>query len=294
MRTSDTLRLLVLAGIWGGSFIFMRVLAPVLGPVLTANLRLLIAGIALLLYFRAVKFDPEWGRFWKQYLVIGGVNSALPFFLFSWAALHIPASLSVILNSASPLFAAVFAAVWLGDPLTIRKVTGLLIGAAGVVVVMRPGQIETTPMFGWAIAACILAAACYGFAATYIKKHGGGAKPMGIAGCSQVMAGLLLIPAIPFAPARGEMTFTMVVLVVIFALLCSAVAYLLYYRLIVDVGATQALTVTFLMPAFGMIWGATILSESITASMIVGTALILLGTSLVLNILRFNRARPTI
>lgn len=292
MKTSDTLRLLALAAIWGGSFIFMRVLAPVLGPVLTADLRLLIAGIALLLYFRAIKFDPAWSRYWRQYLIIGAVNSALPFFLFSWAALHIPASLSVILNSASPLFAAVFAAVWLGESITIRKAAGLLIGAAGVAVVMRPGPIETTPMFGWAIAACILAAACYGFAATYIRKHGGGAKPMGIAAGSQMMAGLVLIPAIPFAPARDEITITAVSLVVIFALLCSAVAYLLYFRLIVDVGATQALTVTFLMPAFGMIWGATILGETITVAMIVGTALILLGTGLVLNVIHFRRTRP--
>jgi len=113
MRPSDITRLLSLAAIWGGSFIFMRVLAPVLGPVVTADLRVLIAGIALIIYFRVIRFDAEWRIYWKKYLFIGAFNSALPFFLFSFAALHIPASYSVILNSTSPLFSAVFAASWL-------------------------------------------------------------------------------------------------------------------------------------------------------------------------------------
>ena len=139
-------------------------------------------------------------------------------------------------------------------------------------------------MFSLALAACILAAICYGASATYIKKAGGELKPMGIAGGSQLMAGLLLIPVIPLAPIRGTVTPSVIVGTVVFALLCSAVAYLLYYRLIVDLGATKALTVTFLMPVFGMIWGVLILNETITVSMLAGTALILLGTTLVLNV----------
>lgn len=284
MRAADLTRLLALAAIWGGSFIFMRVLAPVLGPVVTADLRVLIAGLALLLYFRLIKFDPDWRRYWFQYLVIGGVNSALPFFLFSFAALHIPASLSVILNSTAPLFGAVFSAIWLGERLTGLKVVGLLIGAVGVALVVKVGAIKTDGIFLWSVGACTLAAICYGLAATYIKRHGNGAKPMGIAGASQVMAGLLLIPTIPLSPIRGTITLPVVMGVLAFSLLCSAIAYLLYYRLIEDLGPTKALTVTFLMPVFGMIWGALLLKETITLGMIGGGALILVGTSLVLAI----------
>ncbi len=284
LRTGDIVRLVTLAAIWGGSFIFMRVLAPVLGPVVTADLRVLIAGIALIVYFRIIRFDAEWRRFWKQYLFIGAVNSALPFFLFSFAALHIPASYSVIMNSTSPFFAALFSAVWLSDRLTAKKVIGLLIGAVGVAFVAGIGVAKSSPMFNLALAACILAAVCYGLTATYIKKWGGELKPMGIAGGSQLMAGLLLIPVIPLAPVRTAITPTVAVTVLVFALLCSAIAYLLYYRLIADMGPTKALTVTFLMPVFGMIWGALILAETITAPMLIGTALILLGTTLVLNL----------
>jgi drug/metabolite transporter (DMT)-like permease len=290
MRTADFVRLISLAAIWGGSFIFMRVLAPILGPVVTADLRVLIAGIALIIYFRLIKFDPEWKKYWVKYLVIGGVNSALPFFLFSFAALHIPASLSVILNSTSPLFAALFSALWLGERLTLTKILGLFVGAAGVACVVKIGVVPTDAMFVWAVAACTLAAVCYGLAATYIKKYAKGTSPMGIAGASQVMAGLLLMPAIPFAPIKGVITPAVVVGVIVFALLCSAVAYLLYYRLIADLGPTKALTVTFLMPVFGMVWGALLLHETISVPMMGGTAMIFVGTGLVLG-LRLARRR---
>jgi drug/metabolite transporter (DMT)-like permease len=104
------------------------------------------------------------------------------------------------------------------------------------------------------------------------------------------MAGLLLIPAIPLAPLRGDVTLSVVAGILGFALLCSAVAYLLYYRLIADIGPTKALTVTFLMPAFGMLWGVLILKETVTISMIAGAAMILLGTCLVLNMAGSVRA----
>lgn len=164
-----------------------------------------------------------------------------------------------------------------------------MIGATGVALVVKVGVITTDSMFVWAVGACTLAAICYGLAATYIKRHGNGAKPMGIAGASQLMAGLLLIPVIPFSPVRSTITLPVILGVLVFSLLCSAIAYLLYYRLIADLGPTKALTVTFLMPVFGMIWGALLLKETITSGMIGGTALILVGTSLVLA--RFDTKR---
>jgi drug/metabolite transporter (DMT)-like permease len=282
MRPADIARLLLLAAIWGGSFIFMRVLAPVLGPVLTADLRVMIAGLTLILYFRIIKFDPQWRLHWKKYLLIGSINSALPFFLFSFAALHIPASYSVILNSTSPFFAALFSAMWLHERLTVPKLLGLVVGAVGVGLVVRVGTVETDSMMALAVGACLLAAICYGLTATYIRRFGKELKPMSIAGASQVMAGLVLIPLIPFSPMKGELTMTVGIIVVVFSLLCSAVAYLLYYRLIADLGATKALTVTFLMPAFGMLWGFLILHEQITSGMILGAILILIGCALVL------------
>jgi drug/metabolite transporter (DMT)-like permease len=291
MRTVDVIRLLALAAIWGGSFIFMRVLAPVLGPVVTADLRVLIAGIALLLFFMVIKFNPQWRRFWKEYLLIGAVNSAIPFYLFSFAALHIPASLSVILNSTAPLFGAIFSAIWLGERITIGKGFGFVLGITGVFLVAYKGSVNTDPMFVWAVSACIGATVCYGFVTTYIKRFCAEIAPMGIAGCSQFMAGVVLAPAILFSPVRGTITLTVAAGVLVFALLCSAVAYLLYYRLIADVGPTKTLTVTFLMPVFGMMWGSLFLHESISAAMIIGAAMVISGTGLVLLI---RKPRPVV
>lgn len=282
MRTADTGRLVALAAIWGGSFIFIRVLAPVLGPVLTATTRVLIAGVALVLYCRAVGFDTQLHRYWRDFLLIGIVNSAIPFLLFAFAALHIPASYSVILNSATPLFGAVLAAAFLAERLTVDKLAGLVAGALGVALVSRAGPVAPDLWFGAAVAACLSAALCYAAAGVYIRRRVRGAKPLAIAAWSQVFAGLVLLPFVPFAPARGEFTLLILGNVLGLALLCSAVAYLLYYRLIADVGPTRALTVTLLMPVFGMLWGALFLDEVVTPAMIAGCALIVGGTAMVL------------
>jgi drug/metabolite transporter (DMT)-like permease len=282
VRRSDVARLVSLAAIWGGSFIFIRVLAPTIGPILTAASRVLIAGAVLVIYCRATGFSADLGRYWRQYLVIGVVNSALPFVLYAIAALHIPASYSVILNSTTPLFTALLAVPLLGERLTWAKLAGLAAGAAGVVLVSRAGPVVPDLWFGAAVAACLAATVCYAVSSIYMKKHAVGAKPLAIAGWSQVFAGLVLVPLVPFAPPPGAITPLVIANVLGLALVCSSVAYVLYYRLIADVGPTRALTVAFLMPAFGMVWGALFLDETITWPMIAGCALIIGGTSSVL------------
>jgi drug/metabolite transporter (DMT)-like permease len=282
MQPQDLARLVLLGAIWGSSFLFMRVLAPVLGPVLTADLRVSIAGLALIGYFRLARFDAQWRRFWKQYLIIGAINSALPFVLFSFAALHIPASQSAILNSSSPLFGALFGAAWLGERLTFVRLLGMVLGAVGVAMVADFDLVHSDPMSGWAMGACLLAASCYALAGTYMKRFAVAAKPMAIAGGSQLAAGILLTPLVSLGPAHGNVTVPVLAHVLGLALLCSAVAYLLYFRLVHDIGPAKALTVTFLVPLFGMLWGALFLGEVITLKMVAGCGLIILGTGLVL------------
>lgn len=282
MRTQDTVRLVALAAIWGASFLFFRVLSPVLGPVVTASARVLIAGAALLLYCRATGFDTKLREHWRTYLVIGIVNSAIPFVLFAFAALHIPASYSAILNAAAPLFGVLLAPVFLGERLTARKLAGLVAGMLGVALVSNVGPLASQPRFGAAVAACLVAALCYAIAGVYMKRRAAGATPLAIAAWSQLLAGFVLLPLVPFVPPPGALTATVVANMLALALLCSAVAYLLYYRLIADVGPSRALTVTFLIPAFGMLWGALFLGESITLPMLAGCALIVGGTAAVL------------
>jgi drug/metabolite transporter (DMT)-like permease len=281
MRASDIFRLVLLAAIWGGSFVFLRVVAPALGPIVTADLRVLIAWGALAIYSRAVGLNVGWRRFWRHYLVIGAFNAALPFFLFAFAALHIPASYSAILNATSPFFGALFAGLWLGEKITVLKGLGFVFGIAGVGLVTGVGVGALGSSSTWAMAACLLASVSYGFVSVYTKRFAAAANPRAIAGGSQLMAGLMLLPFTPLAAPPGPVTLLIAVNMILFALLSSGVAFLLYYRLIADIGPTKALTVTFLMPAFTMIWAALFLGETITTVMIVGGALILAGTALV-------------
>ena len=280
MRRADTARLVLLAAIWGASFLFMRIAAPALGPALTAELRTLIAGVALAVYFAATGFDPEYRRWRRQYVIVGIVSSAVPFLLWAYAALSVTAGLLSVLNATSPMFGAVCSAVLLRERLTARRVVGLLIGVAGVVLVTQPAS---QPNLHYpAIAAALVAAFCYGLIATYIKRWASDVPSRGMAAGSQLAAGILLIPFIPLWPPAAAPTPGVVASILALGLVCSALAYLLYFRLIADIGATGALTVTYLIPVFGVLWGALFLGETVSLSMLAGAALVVLGTVFVL------------
>jgi drug/metabolite transporter (DMT)-like permease len=282
MRVTDLIRLVVLASIWGASFIFIRVLSPVIGPVMTADFRVLIAGIALCTYFKVAGIEMEWKRLWKEYLVVGTLNSGFPFLLYAWAALYIPASYLVIINATSPLFGAIFSAYWLGERLTVLKISGLLLGAAGVALIARIPPPDLNPMFGIALLVALVSPVCFALSGIYIKKSAVSSKSTTLAGTSLFAAGTLLLPFIPIAPPTGKFTLIVAMNVLVLALLCTAGGYLLFYRLLVDVGPTKALMVTFLMPAFGMLWSILFLSEEVTPGMMAGCALIIAGTALVI------------
>ncbi|MEO0249054.1 MAG: DMT family transporter, partial [candidate division WOR-3 bacterium] len=172
--------------------------------------------------------------------------------------------------------------VWIKERLTFGKVGGILLGAIGVALVARVPPPDLNPTFGLALFVSLLAPFCYAFASLYTKTSAVAARPTVLAGTSQFAAGLLMLPLIPFAPPTGAFTIPVVLNILGLSLLCSGVAFILYYRLLVDIGATKALTVTFLIPAFGMMWSIIFLSERVTLSMIVGCALIVAGTAVVL------------
>ncbi len=282
MAAVDLILLLVLSGIWGSSFIFIRYLAPIIGPVATADARMLFAGVALVLFFLLTRFKPGWKKNSMHFLVIGLLNSAIPFVLYSIAALVLPAAMEAIFNSMSPMFGAIFAALWMNERLTPRKVVGLLLGVGGVVTMSSLGGLRFDTTTVLAVAACVLAPLCYGLAGVYIRMRASGARPMAIAGGSQLFGGIALLPfAFVFPPAASAVDASVAMIVVAFALVCSGVAYLIYYKLIADIGPTKALTVTFLIPVFAMVWGLIFLHETVSGSMILGAALILVGTFLV-------------
>jgi drug/metabolite transporter (DMT)-like permease len=277
MRSADLARLVALAAIWGASFAFLRILAVPVGPVWTAASRVLIAGTALVAWLALTGTRADLWRRWRAYLLIGVLNSALPFVLYGWAALRLPASYMVVLNAAYPLFAAVLAPLWLGESMTVRKALGLVTGLAGVALIAGAGPLALDLPTVLAVFACLGAALCYALAAIWIKRNGSGLAPVAIAAWSQLLAGLVLLPPALASPPPGPFTLRVAIALLALALLCSAVAYLLYYRLIQDVGPTRAATVTFLMPAFGVAWGVLFLGEVVTPPMLVGIGLVLGG-----------------
>ena len=281
MRSADFIRLMILAAIWGASFLFMRIVAPVLGALWTAEVRVTVAGLAMLGFMALTRRHMHFHANWRQYLILGTFNSAVPFVLFSYAALTLPAGYSAILNATSPLWGALVGAAVLGETLTARKLTGLACGIAGVAFLVRLGPVQFTPQLMLAALACISAALCYAIAGAYSKKKAASIAPPLMATGSQLGAALVLLPLLPLSPVRGEVTPFVMLIAAMLALLCSAIAYFIYFRLLTDVGPTKALTVTFLIPLFAMVWGAVFLQETINLNTLLGCALVVLATWLV-------------
>lgn len=289
MKARDVGALLLLSALWGGSFLFMRIAAPVFGPVVLIELRVLIAGIALLLYSIFTRRSLDLRKRWLHYLVIGIINSAIPFTLIATAELLLTAGFAAILNATSPLFGAVVAAIWIKEALTTRKVIGLLLGLVGVGVLVGWSSLPFSVTVVFSVVASLVAAAFYGLASVYTKVYARGASSVAVTTCSQIGASLFLLPLVPIVPAQHPPTLIVVLAVTALALLCTGFAYLLYFQLIENVGPTRALTVTFLSPVFGVLWGVLLLNEALTWSTIVGFGIILAGTGFVTGIFRLRK-----
>lgn len=279
MKTADLVRLLALSAIWGASFLFIRIVAPVLGPIATADSRMLVAGVALALWFRFTGLDPQWRRWGLHYAAAGMINTGMPFILYAFAALYISAGEMAVLNATSPMWGAVMSAVFLDERLSARGILGLVLGIAGVALIARPTA-EATPVL--AVAAGLSAAACYGFIGVYLRRWAPEAPAKGLAVGTQLAAGLIVLPLVPIWPPPLSPTPLVAASVLALGLVCGAVAYVLYFRLIADLGATGALTVTYLIPLFAMLWGALFLAEAVTPAMAGGAALVILGTLMVI------------
>jgi drug/metabolite transporter (DMT)-like permease len=280
MSTANLIRLLVLAAIWGGSFLLMRICAPILGPVMLIEYRVALAALFLLGVGTLLHKKLNAREHWKHYLIIGLFNSALPFLLFAYAAQTLTASQLSILNATSPVWGAVIGAAWIRQAISLKTMLGLFLGVAGVTVLIGFDKVTLQPGAGIAVAAALTAALSYGIATTYAKS----AKrvdPFSNAQGSMWAATLLIVPAIPFSAAHPTLSTDIILLVLTLGIVCSGIAYILYFRLIADLGAASALTVTFLIPVFGILWGNVFLGEPITLHTVAGSAIVIVGTALV-------------
>jgi drug/metabolite transporter (DMT)-like permease len=297
MKTSDLIELIALAAIWGASFLFMRLGAAEFGPIALSMLRVGGAALFLLPLLAWQRQTVTLRAHWRALAVVGIVNSVFPFVLFSIAALALNAGLSSIFNATAPLWGAAIGALWLKDRLSPSRLLGLAIGFAGVLFLawdkasFKPGEHGVSA--GLAIVACLLATLCYGFGANYTKRKLQGTPPLAVAAGSQLAATLALaVPGLWLWPTQAP-SATAWGAVAGLAFLATGVAYILYFRLIAHVGPARAISVTYLIPLFGVLWGALFLGEAVTPAMFVGGAIILSGTALVTGVvsLPFGRRR---
>jgi drug/metabolite transporter (DMT)-like permease len=297
------LEFILLAATWGASFLLMKLGASDFGPFLTAFLRVLLASVFLLPLLAWRGQMDALRKNYKAILVVGMLNSGIPFALFSFAVLHISTGLSSILNATVPLWGALVAWLWLKDKPVSSRLLGLAIGFAGVAALswdkatFKTGAATTAGLWfdspGMAVLACLLATLCYGIAASFTKKYLTGIPPLANATGSQIGAALLLaVPGLMSMPAQapGLSAWAAIILLAFF---CTAVAYILYFRIIERAGPARAVAVTFLIPVFGVAYGAILLNEKITLTMIVCGAIIILGTALSTGVLKFSSAKTT-
>lgn len=280
MNTANMLRLVLLAAIWGSSFLFMRIAAPVLGPAVLIEYRVGFAAVFLAIVGVILKKRLDVRANWKHYLVLGLLNSALPFLLFAYAARTLSASVLSVLNATAPMWGALIAALWSRQAVSGRSALGLVLGTAGVALLVGFDQVTSRPGAGIAIAAALVAAVSYSVASAYAKTAKS-VEPFANAHGSMWAATLLVIPVLPFFPAPAEPTIGIMGAALALGVLCSGIAYILYFKLIQDVGPTSALTVTFLNPLFGILWGALFLGEIVGWHTILGAAIVITGTALV-------------
>ena len=268
----------MLGAIWGASFLFMRVAVPEFGPIPLIAARVGIGAAFLIIVLARRGGLNQLYRNAVQLTVLGAMNSAVPFSLFAYAVLTVTAGFASVLNATVPLFGALVAFIWLRDRPALTRVIGLIVGFAGVFVLVwsRLSVAGDAP----AVVAGLAAALLYGIAANYTKKRLSGIDPLVLATGSLVAAtALLLVPAFLYWPETLPSTVSWVSAVLL-GIFCTGVAYILYFRLISRVGPSKTLAVTYLIPAFGVLWGHVFLDEPITSNMIVGCGVILLGTAL--------------
>lgn len=280
MKSLPAIELILLAAIWGASFLFMRVGSPEFGPVLFMALRTSIAClflVACLLFYRQLSTLKTQ---FAQVFVVGQLNTAIPFVLFGYATLTLSAGTTSVLNGTTPMFGAIVAYFWLKDKLSPVAIIGLIMGFIGVYVLMAGSVSVTSDNVVFPTLAVMLAALCYGISANFTKKYLGAIKPLTLAAGSQLSASMTLLPLSLFFLPEVTPSEEAIYAVITLGILCTGVAYIIFFRLISALGPAKAISVTYLIPVFGIIWGVIFLEEVFTLQMFVGCLIIMLGVAL--------------
>ena len=286
----------LLAAIWGSSFLFMRLAVVEFGPFATAGVRVLIAAFFLLPIMLWRGHGSAFRQRWRPVLLVGMMNSGIPFACFCFALLYITTGLSAVLNATVPLFGAIVAWVWLKDRPGKSRLVGLAIGFVGVALLASDKASFKTAtdahdnLAEWgptlAVAACLVATLCYALSASFAKRYLGGLPSLVTATGSQMGATLILaLPALIFWPSHLPGVQAWLALLVV-GVVCTGLAYVLYFRIIERAGPAKALAVTFVVPVFAVFYGVTFLGEKVSLWMMGCAVVIVCGTALSTGLLR--------
>ncbi|OEE75155.1 hypothetical protein A1OQ_23275 [Enterovibrio norvegicus FF-162] len=294
MERKDVFDLVLLAALWGGSFILIRYAVPSFGPFALILVRV---GLATLLLLPILIVKGQLGEFkthWFHACVVGLFSSAFPFLLFAYAMISVSGSFASIVNAGTPIWGAIIAYFWLGESMTKNRILGLLMGVVGVVILVW-GKLDFGDQgLGWPVLAVLGATLMYGISASYTKRFLTGVPPLVTATGSQLGSTLVLLPfGVLFWPetmpsAAGWMS------AMVLGFASTGFAYVIFFRLISRVGPANTITVTFLIPLFAAVWGAMFLDETITVRMLIGALAIFSGTALATGMLKGRKAAKSI
>jgi drug/metabolite transporter (DMT)-like permease len=293
MNFASSIRLILLALIWGSSFMFQRIAVPELGPNWVAAGRLMLGALVLVLVLLAMSKPLHLRKNAGAYLWIGFINSALPFWLFAYASITLPAGVTAVLNAMVPLFSVLL--LWIyGDRPSFGKFAGVSLGIVGVAMIVGFGGLPMNLATALGVLAGMAAAALYAFSASEIRKRFSNVDPMAVATGSLLGATLALMPVLFVGPLPATQTLTPWLMLVPLGVLCTGVAYFLYFRLLHDVGSTRAVTVTLLVPVFALIWGVLFLHEHPTLLSLVGMGLVIASMMLILEKIKLPKFFGTV
>ena len=285
MRAKDIVDLILLAAVWGASFLLMRMGAPEFGVVALVQLRLLIAALFLLPILKMRIGYSELGPNWRPLTVLGFLNSAVPFLLLTYSTLFVTAGFSSVINATAPLWGALVAWLWLSEKLNPPGVVGVILGFIGVAVLAGDKSSLAAPGSMLAVIAAVCGAFFYWIGANYAKKYTRRLNSLTVATGSMLFPALIMAPlAVLYWPATMPSVSAWVAIVAM-GIASTGFAYILYFRLIANVGPAKAITVAYLIPVFAIIWGALIIDERITLLMVIGCLIIFVGTALVTGVL---------
>ncbi|HRL20545.1 DMT family transporter [Alcaligenes sp. SDU_A2] len=290
MSPKDLRDLFLLAAIWGSSFLFTLKAVPAFGPFPLTVVRVGASALALMTYLFLTGRLHIVVQHWKPICGLGILNAAIPFSLYAYAALRLESGLLAVLNAMAPLFGALVARMWLKERLSSTRILGLCVGFLGILILVYDKLSFTQGAQGWAVLASVAATVFYGIATNYTARFLRGVQPQAVAAGSLAFAALALLPLALIwwpqqAPSLGAWGAALSL-----SLLCTAVAYLIFYRLLANVGPSKTITVTFLVPPFGVLWGTLLLDETLTVQMLAGMATVLLGTLLATGVIGQRRA----